>query len=82
MKNIDFIIVGQGIAGTVLSHQLIKRGYSVFVFDVDKKNSASRIAAGVYNPVAYRKLKMAAFSDFLIPEMDSYFLNPCRFLKS
>ena len=92
MKQIDFFIVGQGIVGTVLSHQLMEKGNSVHVFDSFKNNSASRIAAGVFNPVAYRKLKRAEFVDFLIPEMFDYypriesklnksFFKPMSFLK-
>jgi len=91
-RKFDFIIVGQGLAGTVLSHQLIDKGYSVMVFENLKINSATRIAAGVFNPVTYRKLKMAEFADFLIPEVFSYypklekeleasFFNPTSFLK-
>ncbi|MGB0391024.1 MAG: NAD(P)/FAD-dependent oxidoreductase [Salibacteraceae bacterium] len=92
MKKVDFFIVGQGIAGTILSHQLINKGYNVKVFDIKKSNSASRIAAGVFNPVAYRKLKKAEFAHFLIPEMITYythveeqlgisFYKPTSFLK-
>lgn len=75
MKNstIDFLIVGQGLAGTVLSHLLIEKGLSVKVIEQFKANSATRIAAGVFNPVTYRKLKMAEFADFLIPEMFDYY---------
>lgn len=88
----DFIIVGQGIAGTILSHKLITEGYSVVVIEQFKPNSASRIAAGVFNPVTYRKLKMAEFADFLLPEVYSYyskfeselgtsFFSPSSFIK-
>jgi glycine/D-amino acid oxidase-like deaminating enzyme len=73
IEEFDFIIVGQGISGTVLSHKLLEKGYSVFVFDTYKENSATRIAAGVFNPVAYRKLKMAEFADFLLPEVFQYY---------
>lgn len=92
MKKVDFLIVGQGIAGTVISHQLLNQGFSVCVVDKIKDNSASRIAAGVYNPVAYRKLKRAEFVEFLLPYMNEYyqllekelntpFFNPMSFLK-
>ncbi len=92
MKKVDILIIGQGIAGTVLSHQLIQKGYSVFVIDHKKVNSASRIAAGVYNPIAYRKLKRAEFVEFLLPSMQDYygklqkelnvsFFKPSSFLK-
>lgn len=73
MKKFDFFIVGQGIAGTVLSHQLTKNGFSVYVFDFPKPNSASRIAAGAFNPVAYRKLVPAEYVDFILPEMLNYY---------
>jgi glycine/D-amino acid oxidase-like deaminating enzyme len=72
-STIDFLIVGQGLAGTVLSHLLIEKGLSVKVIENFKANSATRIAAGVFNPVTYRKLKMAEFADFLIPEMFDYY---------
>lgn len=92
MKKVDFLIIGQGLAGTVMSHQLIQNGHSVFVVDTKKENSASRVAAGVYNPVTYRKLKKAEFVDFILPEMQKYypeleaelgisFFEPTSFLK-
>jgi len=72
-KKVDYIVVGQGLAGTTLTQKLLKRGASVHVFDVFKKNSATRIAAGVFNPVTYRKLKMAEFADFLIPQVFEFY---------
>ena len=88
----DFIIVGQGVSGTILSHKLLELGFTVCVFDTFKSNSATRIAAGVFNPVAYRKLKMAEFADFLLPEVFQYYtklevqlkekiFHPTSFLK-
>jgi glycine/D-amino acid oxidase-like deaminating enzyme len=89
---IDFLIIGQGLAGTVLSHKLHNKGFNVKVVENFISNSASRIAAGVFNPVTYRKLKMAEFSDFLVPEVFDYyekveselehkFFYPTSFLK-
>ena len=88
----DYLIIGQGLAGTVLSMLLIEKGLKVHVIDHQKENSATRIAAGVFNPVTYRKLKMAEFADFLIPEMDNFYqkaaqitqediFHPTSFLK-
>ena len=79
-KKVDFIIVGQGLAGTTLSYKLLQQGYSVHVFDIFKNNAATRIAAGVFNPVTYRKLKMAEFADILIPEVFEFYPEIGKYL--
>ena len=48
---VDFIIVGQGIAGTSFAFELIKQNKTFVVVDKLKTNSASRIALGIYNPL-------------------------------
>lgn len=63
----DFIIVGQGIAGTMLSWHLLQEGKRVQVFDVAKPNSSSRVAAGIINPVSGRKFELAWLYDTLYP---------------
>lgn len=52
----DAIIVGRGLAGIVLSETLLARGKRVMVFDMAKPHAASRVAAGVVNPVAMRRV--------------------------
>ena len=48
---VDFIIVGQGLAGTCFAFELIRRKKTFIFFDKYVSNSASQIALGVYNPV-------------------------------
>ncbi|MBV7532702.1 FAD-binding oxidoreductase [Chitinophaga sp. sic0106] len=67
MKQVDYIIVGQGIAGTMLSWFLMKRGFSVVVIDDGKKNSASRVAAGIINPVSGRRFEPAWLYEEIYP---------------
>ncbi len=50
-RQVDYIIVGQGLAGSAVAINLLKRGRSVMVFDQPQKNRASRVAAGLFNPV-------------------------------
>lgn len=64
---VDFLIIGQGIAGTVLSYTLMQAGQSVLVMDEYKPNSASRIAAGVINPVSGRRFTVAWQYDQIYP---------------
>lgn len=51
----DVIIIGQGLAGTVLSETLAARGLRVAVFDAPLDGRASWVAAGVVNPIVLRR---------------------------
>src|SRR4029079_6360252 len=53
--HVDVIIVGQGISGTMLSWFLQKENKSFIVFDEVREHSASRVAAGIINPVTGRR---------------------------
>ena len=55
MKKVDVIIVGQGMAGTFLAHDLIDANQSVAIIDVNLRASASRVAAGMINPVGMKR---------------------------
>ena len=54
--NYDVIIVGQGLAGSLLAWQLIKSGKRVFVIDNHHHQAASSVASGLFNPVTGRRL--------------------------
>ncbi|MDG1262823.1 MAG: FAD-dependent oxidoreductase [Flavobacteriales bacterium] len=53
---VDLLIVGQGLAGSVLAHEARKRGLSIAVIDNGWKTAASTVAAGMWNPVSFRKI--------------------------
>ncbi len=63
MIETEYLIVGQGIAGTLVSHELIKRDKKVLHIDRGHKNSSSSVAAGVVNPITGRRFVLK--SDFL-----------------
>ena len=50
-----FTIVGQGVAGTLLAFELERRGVDYRVIDVGV-NHSSAVAAGIMNPVVFRRL--------------------------
>ncbi|WP_292009026.1 FAD-dependent oxidoreductase [Chryseobacterium sp.] len=54
MKKVDYIIVGDGYAALFFAHQLIKHGKSFAIYSEGKK-SASRVSAGIVNPVVLKK---------------------------
>ncbi len=52
----DYIIVGQGIAGSCMALELIDRGKRVMVYNDPNGNSSSRVAGGLINPITGRKM--------------------------
>ncbi len=72
-KKYNYIIVGQGIAGTVLAHTLLAEGKSVLIIDEGMEHSTSAIAAGLYNPVVFKRLVKSWMADELIPFMDVFY---------
>ena len=69
--NVNFIIVGQGLAGTLLSHELIRQGKSVLVFDDPGQPKASSVAAGLINPVVFRRMTKSRALDEAFPAMET-----------
>jgi len=55
MKQFDYIIVGQGLAGTVLAFRLRLKGKRVFVVDKHRESTSSKIAPGAYNPMVLKR---------------------------
>ncbi|MEM8549571.1 MAG: FAD-dependent oxidoreductase [Verrucomicrobiota bacterium] len=51
-----FLIVGQGIAGSALAFFLHQRGHRVTVVDDGHRTSATRVAAGMVNPITGKRL--------------------------
>ncbi len=56
VKKYDYIIVGQGIVGSVMALTLMRMGRRVLVIDKPSLSSSSRVAAGVYNPFNFRQM--------------------------
>lgn len=63
----NIIIVGQGIAGTLLSWFLHKAGADFIVIDDNRPNSSSIVAAGLINPVTGRRVVKVWLDDILLP---------------
>jgi len=68
---VDFIIVGQGLAGTLLAGELIRRNKTLMVFDDPNQSSASEVAAGIINPVIFRRMTKSWLVDDAFPLMES-----------
>lgn len=68
MKDVDFIVVGQGIAGTLLAHDLLEKNQSVAIIDFPSPSSSSKVAAGIINPVAMKRCIPTNRAHFYLPK--------------
>lgn len=69
----DFLIVGQGIAGSILALSLIESGYTVSVIDNHNLSRCSSVAAGIWNPVVFKRLVKSWMADDIIPELIKFY---------
>jgi glycine/D-amino acid oxidase-like deaminating enzyme len=64
---VDYLIIGQGIAGSMLGHFLMHKNKSVLFVDNDLPTSSSRVAAGLFNPITGRRIVKTWKADVLLP---------------
>jgi glycine oxidase len=70
---LDYIIVGQGLAGSAAAMQLIALSRRILVIDEGDKNTSSRIAAGMFNPVTGKNPVKTWLADELFPYLHRYY---------
>lgn len=85
MNNKKVLIVGAGLSGICLAHHFIRFGVKPLVLD-DGKNASSIIAAGLVNPISFRRTLLSWEANTFLPfakefygdlekEVSSKFLN-------
>ena len=80
MSQKKYIIVGQGLAGTLLTWELLQNGCDVLVYDEGHSDSASSVAAGLINPITGRRMVKSEMIDTLMPVAAQTYLDLERFL--
>lgn len=73
LSKVDFLIVGQGIAGSLLAVELIRSGQRVLVINHETENTSSNKAGGLYNPITGRKMVKTWLADSLFPNLEAYY---------
>jgi glycine/D-amino acid oxidase-like deaminating enzyme len=72
-REVDFLIIGQGIAGSLTAHCLRKESKSIVVIDNNHLGSASKIAAGIINPIIGKQYTLSwQINDFLPVAIEMY----------
>lgn len=72
MLNPDYLIVGQGVAGSCFALKLLREGVSFVIID-ENKNKASSVAVGIYNPVVLKRFSLIWNAQIQLDLMHEYF---------
>ncbi len=72
MKKNHFLVVGAGVSGICIALHLIERGQRVTMID-NNKNVCSTIAAGIVNPIVFRRMTKSWRVDELLPYCRSFY---------
>lgn len=73
MLEIDFLIVGQGLAGSAVAMRALSREHRILVIDEPAANRSSVVAAGVFNPLTGRRMWKTWLADELFPSLHDYY---------
>ncbi len=69
----DYLIVGQGLAGSIMAYQLIKRGKSIAIIDEGNPSSSSKVAAGLINPLTGPRMLHTWRAEQLFPYLKEFY---------
>src|SRR5258706_6088644 len=72
---VDYIIIGQGLAGSCLALQLIRKGKKIVVLDQPQHNHSTAVAAGLFNPITGKMLAKTWQAETLFPYIHSFYRN-------
>ena len=73
MNKKEYLIIGQGIAGTILSYRFSKLGIKFQVIDDPQCSRSSRIAAGLANPVVLKRQKWVQGAELFTQNLPSFY---------
>ncbi len=70
---LDILIVGSGLAGSVLATQYLLKNKKVGIVDSPQLSLSSKVAAGIWNPVVFKRLTKSYLADDLIPYLNTFY---------
>ena len=70
MTNVEFLIVGNGLAGTLLAFEMLDQKLDFRILASPEKSRASLVAAGMFNPLVFKRMTKSWMADELLPVMN------------
>ncbi len=71
--NAEWIIVGQGLAGSCLARHMERKEMDFLLVDNNHSRSSSLVAAGLYNPMVFRKFTLSFQAPVLVPYLRNFY---------
>ena len=68
-------VLGFGLAGAAVAAQLLSHNVDFCVFNDHSKASSSRVAAGMFNPMVFRRLLKTWMADEILPYAKEFYTN-------
>jgi glycine oxidase len=65
-KDVDFLIIGQGLTGSLMAMHILAQGQRVMVMGDENNISSSQVAAGMYSPITPKRMTKGWMYDTLI----------------
>jgi len=81
IKKYDYLIIGQGLAGSAFAWNLYFNKRSFLIIDSKEKNSASKAALGIYNPITGRRNRLTWNADKLFRSTEEFYYKVEKVLK-
>lgn len=69
----DYIIIGGGIAGSLLAYELDEAGQKIILLNDETIPSSSKVAGGMFNPVTGKHLAKTWLADDLFPCLHNHY---------
>ena len=69
----DYLIIGQGLAGSALAYQLLQKKKQLAIIDNPQKSASSRVAAGLVNPITGPKMVKTWKAEKLFATLKSFY---------
>lgn len=73
MPQLDYLILGQGLAGSLLADRLWQAGQKVALIDQGHQQASSQLAAGIINPITGRWFTKSWQMEELLPIAFAYY---------
>ena len=63
---VNYLIIGQGLAGTLLAKELLAANESFLIIDAFKESTSTKVAAGMFNPISGKRMVKSWNADELL----------------
>jgi glycine oxidase len=80
-KQADIIIVGNGLAGSILALQYCFKGLKPLVIDQPDLSLSSKVAAGIWNPVVFKRLTKSFLAKETLPYLQTFYAQAEKLLQ-